>query len=140
MERWNLASYFLDHGVWHHADVAVLERNGAIVLTAAAEPFHAQKLSGHEEARDLLASVVGDDDGLEEAAADGVEAAGLVARAEQRFIAPHSAACRDDVRHALEIFRGHTSGKARFPQIAARATDFARARAHGRCGLSQHDD
>ena len=96
---------------------------------------------------DLLAAVACDQAGLEEAGADGVKAPGLVACAVQAFTAHYSAACIHDVRHALEVFRGHTSERhdsrrlqlaqltSRLPVLADGAGCFQDG--NGSCGLWQ---
>src|SRR4029077_12682965 len=131
LQRRQLARHLLDQGEGHHADLAVLERDGVAVVAARADPVHAEELAAHEEARDLLAPVVVDQAGLEEAAADGVDRMELVAGLEQRLAALHAPPRIDDALHALQLVQAHTPGQAHLVQVAARARDLELARRVG---------
>src|SRR4029077_10018776 len=94
-------------------------------------PVHAEELAAHEEARDLLAPVVVDQAGLEEAAAHRVDRMELVAGLEQRLAALQAPPRVDDALHALQLVQAHAPGQAHLVQVAARTGDFELARRVG---------
>src|SRR5262245_2209194 len=82
LERRNLACERLDQTERQHAHLAVLERDRVAVIGPRGDAVQTEELAWHVEAGHLLAAVILDRRALEETAADGVDRAELVARAE----------------------------------------------------------
>ena len=138
LQRRQLQCDVLDQRVGHDADFAVLERARRTVVAPAAEAVHAEQLSAHEEAGNLLAALAVDQAGLEEAAANGIQHPELVAGGEQRLAALDAPPRVDDFLDAMHVVEADAAWQAQLPQVTGGAADLELA-GRGFGPLHEHD-